>query len=71
LKDKPLGACLFELWKIPIWGLENFQQKYRSVVNDLFYPCVKFHYEIPCILSSAKITKIKIWEHDQCYFQIF
>jgi hypothetical protein len=25
----------------------------------IFYPCVNFQYEMPCILSSAKISKIK------------
>jgi hypothetical protein len=57
--------------KLQISYFKKIQKKYQSVVNKLVYMCLNFHHEIPCILSSVKITKLQIWEHEQYHFQIF
>jgi hypothetical protein len=57
--------------KNQILSFKKIKKKYQSVGNELVYMCVNFHHEIPCILSSVKITKLQIWEHEQYNFQIF
>jgi hypothetical protein len=50
--------------KFQILSFQKIQKKYKSVVNELVYLCINFYQEIPCILSSVKITKLQIWEHE-------
>jgi hypothetical protein len=43
-------------------------EKYLDGANSIHYHRAKLQYEISCILSSTKITKKQIWEHEQCRF---
>jgi hypothetical protein len=67
LEDGLHGARFFKLQKISNFKFQKKKQKkYQSVVNELvYYLCLNFHHEIPCILSSVKITKLQIWEHTE------
>jgi hypothetical protein len=59
------GACYFKLWKFQIINLKN---QHKIPVCVILHIYVNFCYEIPCILSSVKITKIQISKHDLCHF---
>jgi hypothetical protein len=43
-------------------------KKYLIVDKCMHYDCTKFYFEILCIVSSAKITRNRIWEHEQYRF---
>jgi hypothetical protein len=42
-----------------------------DIANCIHYDRGNLQFEIPCIMSSAKITRKQIWEHEQFDFFFF
>jgi hypothetical protein len=62
------GALYLNLKKIQISKPQKNSKKYLDVANCIHYVPANLQFEIPCIMSSAKITRKQIWEHEQFDF---